>query len=68
MGYPIQQVVQGERFEHMAVLLAGWYEGQRELLRLRFTDDLGAADFGVLFYSSNWPQLIRIINPSCYPR
>jgi RNA polymerase sigma-70 factor, ECF subfamily len=44
----LEQVVQGERRERMAVLFAVLNEEQRELLRLRFTAGLGYAEIGAV--------------------
>lgn len=45
---PLERVVQGEQRERMAALFAGLDEDQRELLRLRFTAELGYAEIGAL--------------------
>ena len=45
---PLEHLVQQEKLERMAVILAELDEDQRELLRLRFTAELGYAEIGDL--------------------
>jgi RNA polymerase sigma-70 factor (ECF subfamily) len=45
---PLEQLVQDENIEQMAAVFADLDEGQRELLRLRFTAGLAYADIGSL--------------------
>jgi RNA polymerase sigma-70 factor (ECF subfamily) len=45
---PLEQLVQKEQLERMAVILAELPEDQRELLRLRFTAELSYAEIGDL--------------------
>jgi len=45
---PLEQLVQKEQLERMAVILAKLPEDQRELLRLRFTAELSYAEIGDL--------------------
>ncbi len=45
---PLEQLVKKEQLEQMAVIFAELNEDQRELLRLRFTAELGYAEIGDL--------------------